>query len=86
VDFHDTSLAVAKAYDSGYGIVLIDLSKVPSMKVEVWRHAPRVTGVRGLPYHRSIWAQEVTVFQIIPHYAIVGRVGGLGAERAAGVR
>ncbi|MBK6917056.1 MAG: hypothetical protein IPH07_06620 [Deltaproteobacteria bacterium] len=66
------SLDVARAYDSGHGIVTIDLSKVPSMQVEVWQHAPRANGMRGLPYHRSIWAQEVTIFHSIPFDAIVG--------------
>jgi hypothetical protein len=65
---------VAKSYDSGYGVIAIDLNKVGSLKVEVWRTAPRVNGVEGLPYHRSIWAEEVTIFQHIPQSAILGPV------------
>ena len=68
------NLDIAKAYDSGYGIVAIDLNKVNALKVEVWQHAPRVNGVEGLPYHRSIWAQEVTIFQEIPNSAITGLI------------
>jgi hypothetical protein len=62
---------VAAAFDSGNGIAAIDLSKVPSLQVEVWKTAPRVNGVAGLAYHRSIWGQEVTIFQHIPASAIV---------------
>ncbi|MFP8733600.1 hypothetical protein [Klebsiella aerogenes] len=47
---------VAESYDNGHGIIAIDLNKVPSLQAEVWRHVPRVNGVDGLPYHRSIWA------------------------------
>lgn len=32
---------------------------------------PRVNGVEGLPYHYSIWQQEVTVHQDIPLEAIL---------------
>jgi hypothetical protein len=68
------SLDLARAYDGGLGIVRIDLSKVTSFQAEVWRTAPRLNGVQGLPYHRSIWAQEVTIFQEIPASAILGPV------------
>lgn len=64
-------LDVAKGYEGGNGIVGIDLSKVGSFQAEVWQTAPRVNGVAGLPYHRSIWAQEVTIFQEIPQSAII---------------
>ena len=64
--------SIAKSYDNGNGIIVIDLNKVPSMKVEVWQHAPRVNGTQGLPYHRSIWAQEVTIYREIPTNAIIG--------------
>jgi RHS repeat-associated protein len=67
-------LDVARAYDGGHGVVAIDLNRVPSFMTEVWQHAPRVDGVAGLPYHRSIWAQEVTIFQSIPREAIMGFV------------
>jgi len=68
------NLDVARAYNGGNGMVAIDLSKVPSFQAEVWRTAPRVSGVNGLPYFRSIWAQEVTIFQEIPASAIIGSV------------
>ncbi|WP_434577356.1 LysM peptidoglycan-binding domain-containing protein [Pseudomonas sp. Z5-35] len=67
-------LDVAKGYDNGDGIVAIDLNKLDTLQVEVWRHAPRLNGVEGLPYHRSIWSQEVTVFQKIPLSAIIGPI------------
>lgn len=56
-------LDIANSYSSGNGIVAIDLNKVDSLVTEVWQLAPRVNGVKGLPYHRSIWAQEVTIYQ-----------------------
>ncbi|TBL82570.1 RHS repeat-associated core domain-containing protein [Hafnia alvei] len=64
---------VANAYDSGYGVVVIDLNKVPSTPVEVWQTATRATGIDGLAYHRSIWAQEVTIHLSIPNTAIIGK-------------
>ena len=67
-------LDVARAYDGGQGVVAIDLNRVPNFMTEVWQHAPRVNGVAGLPYHRSIWAQEVSIFQSIPREAIKGFV------------
>jgi hypothetical protein len=68
------SLDIAQAYDSGNGIIAIDLKQLDSLQIEVWQKAPRVNGVDGLPYHRSIRAQEVTVYQTIPPKAIVGPV------------
>ncbi|MET2465051.1 hemagglutinin repeat-containing protein, partial [Ralstonia sp. SM1864_UCD524_TZ4] len=68
------NLDVARAYDSGNGIIAIDLNGVGSLQAEVWQHAPRVNGVAGLPYHRSIWSQEVTIYQKIPNEAIIGPV------------
>ncbi|EOV9563558.1 RHS repeat domain-containing protein, partial [Cronobacter sakazakii] len=65
-------LDIARAYDSGHGIIAIDLNKVTSFNVEVWQHAPRVNGIEGLAYHRSIWAQEVTIYKDIPNSAITG--------------
>lgn len=69
------SPSVAHAYDSGYGVIAIDLDKVTSPQVEVWKNVPRPDSIRGpkdLAYHRSIWAQEVTVLKSIPHDAIIG--------------
>ncbi|WP_276207157.1 RHS repeat-associated core domain-containing protein, partial [Lonsdalea iberica] len=65
-------LDIARSYDSGHGIIEIDLNKVSSPNAEVWKTAPRVNGTGGLPYHRSIWAQEVTVYKEIPNSAIKG--------------
>ncbi|WP_369696236.1 hypothetical protein [Lonsdalea britannica] len=65
-------LDIARSYDSGHGIIEIDLNKVSSTNVEVWKIAPRANGTEGLPYHRSIWTQEVTVYKDIPNSAIKG--------------
>ncbi len=35
---------------------------------------PRVNGAKELPYHYSIWQQEVSVYQNIPIEAIKGFV------------
>ena len=67
-------LDVAQAYDSGNGVIAIDLNKVPSLQAQVWQTAPRVNGVQGLPFQRSFWAQETTVYQQIPFNAILGPV------------
>ncbi len=67
-------LDVAQAYDSGNGVVAIDLSKVDSLQVEVWQTAPNVSGAEGLAFQRSYWGQEVTVYQTIPQSAVVGPV------------
>ena len=64
-------LDVARAYDSGHGVAMIDLNKVGSLQTEVWQTAPRVNGTAGLPYHRSIWGQEVTIYGTIPREAII---------------
>ncbi len=52
----------------------IDLNKVVSTKVEVWQSAPRTNGINDLPYHRSIWAEKVTIYKEIQNSAIVGKV------------
>jgi RHS repeat-associated protein/uncharacterized repeat protein (TIGR01451 family) len=68
---------VAEAFNSGgggHGIVAIDLNKVPSLQLKAWEHYPRVNGAAGLPYHYSIWQQEISVFQRIPQEAIIGWV------------
>jgi hypothetical protein len=67
-------LGVAQAYDSGHGVVAIDLNKVPSFQTQVWQSAPRVNGIQGLAFRRSFWAQETTIFQTIPANAIIGFV------------
>jgi hypothetical protein len=70
-----------QGYDSGNGIVAINLNKVPNAQVELWRTAPRTNIYNPpdaqstlfpstLPYHRSIWAQEVSIYQRVPSQAI----------------
>ncbi|WP_215782419.1 hypothetical protein [Paludibacterium sp. B53371] len=54
--------------------IAIDPNSVNSELAEVWQTAPRVSGVNGLPYQRSIWSQEVTIYQTIPQAAIIGPV------------
>ncbi len=69
------NLDVARAFNGGgNGIVAIDLQRVSSVQARAWEMYPRVNGVEGLPYHYSIWQQEVSVLQRIPHEAIVGWV------------
>ena len=67
-------LNVARSFDSGNGILKINLNKVPSMQQRTWEIYPRVNGAEGLPYHYSIWQQETSVFQSIPVDAIEGFV------------
>ena len=69
-----TDLKVARAFDGGRGIVAIDLTKVPGRQARAWELYPRVNGVEGLPYHYSIWQQEVSVQCSIPREAIIGFV------------
>jgi RHS repeat-associated protein len=59
---------------SKLGVVTIDLDQVSSATAEGWRIYPRLPGKAGLPYHYSIWQQEVSVFQRIPQEAIKGFV------------
>jgi hypothetical protein len=67
------SLEVAQGYEGGNGIVAIDLSKVDSAYVELWKQGPptMVGGSQSIPYWRSLYAQEVTVNQAIPRNAII---------------
>lgn len=63
-------------YNSGNGIVAINLNKVPNAQVEVWQNAPRsniydpFNPRSTMPYHRSIWAQEVSIYQSVPSRAL----------------
>lgn len=60
-----------KGYDSGNGIVAINLNRVPNAQVEVWQTAGRSNTYKlSEPYHRSIWAQEVSIYQSVPARAI----------------
>jgi len=61
---------VAAAFDSGNGVVRINLDLVNSPTAEAWKTYPRLNGEAGLPYHYSFWQQEVSIFQSIPAGAI----------------
>ena len=70
-----SDINVARGFNqagSGYGIVKIDMSKVTSPSYKGYEIFPRVNGVEGLPYHYSVWQQEISVYQSIPYEAIVG--------------
>ncbi len=67
-------IEIARASDSERGIVAIDLTKVPAPQAKAWEFYPRVNGIEGIPYHYSIWQQEVSVQGAIPKEAIVGFV------------
>jgi RHS repeat-associated protein len=65
---------VARAFDSGRGVVAIDLNRVSALQARAWELYPRVPGPEGLPYQFSIWQQEVSVLGSIPREAILGYV------------
>lgn len=52
---------------------MIIFNNIPTKQVEVWKHAKRAAGTKGLAYHSSIWAQEVTIHLSIPNTAIIGK-------------
>ena len=71
------NISVARGFNkagSNLGIVEIDLSKVTSQALKGYEIYPRVNGMKGLPYHYSIWQQEVSIYQNIPKNAIRGFV------------
>ncbi|WLR41723.1 RHS repeat-associated core domain-containing protein [Bacillus carboniphilus] len=59
---------------SNLGIAKIDLNKVPSQNYKGYEIYPRQNGKEGLPYHYSIWQQEISIYQSIPNNAIKGFV------------
>jgi hypothetical protein len=69
-----SDIEVARAFNeqgSKLGIAKIDLSKVPvENQLKGWEIFPRNSGIKGIPYQRSIWQQEVSIFQQIPKEAI----------------
>jgi len=72
-----TDIDVARGFNqsgSNLGIVKIDLNKVSSQALKGYEVYPRINGVEGLPYHYSIWQQEVSVYKNIPNEAIRGFV------------
>ena len=69
------SKEVALGYSSGNGTVPIYLGEVAqSTQVEYWKFAARNNNMYGqsMPYYRSVWAQEVSIYQNIPMRAIGG--------------
>jgi hypothetical protein len=68
-DVANTSLANG-GYNSGNGVVSINLGRVPTEQVQVWQNVARSNAVDSLAYHRSIWAQEVSIYQNVPARAI----------------
>ena len=72
------SYGVADAYrrgllgtDAGNGIAAINLGKVPAQnQVEVWMNIDRSTTTGEIVFHRSFWAQEVTIYRGVPQEAI----------------
>jgi RHS repeat-associated protein len=68
-----TQKLVTDGYESGHGVVIIDLTKVPSKVVsfntigEGWAAGNTIT---KLAYIRSVWAQEVLVKGHIPQKAM----------------
>lgn len=72
-----SDIDVARGFNqsgSNLGIIEIDLNKVSSQTMKGYEIYPRVNGEKGLPYHYSIWQQEVSVYQNIPKEAIKGFV------------
>jgi len=72
-----TDIDVARGFNqsgSNLGIVKIDLNKVSYQALKGYEIYPRLNGLEGLPYHYSIWQQEVSVHQSIPIKAIKGFV------------
>ncbi|MCG8540988.1 MAG: hypothetical protein MJA82_13765, partial [Clostridia bacterium] len=72
-----TDIDIARGFNksgSNLGIVKIDLNKVPSPVLKGYEIYPRVSGVQGLPYHYSIWQQEISIYKNIPKKAIRGFV------------
>lgn len=70
------SFGAARNFESGRGIAIIDLGKVRTPAVEVWRDVPRTSFLNEMAYQRSLWHQEVTVLREIPPEAIIRVTGG----------
>ena len=72
-----TDIDIARGFNksgSNLGIIEIDLDKVPNKTLKGYEIYPRVNGEAGLPYHYSIWQQEISVYKNIPKEAIKGFV------------
>ncbi len=63
-----SSYNISKSFNSGNGIITIDLSKIPSNNIQVgWQNLGR----NSPGYHFSIWQQEISIFGHIPQEAII---------------
>ena len=61
-------LEVAQSFNSGYGIIGVDLTKIPDYSIRRgWLELPRTS--KG--YHFSIWQQEVSIERYVPQEAII---------------
>ena len=72
-----TDIDVARGFNkagSNLGIIEIDLNKVSTKALKGYEIYPRVNREAGLPYHYSIWQQEISVYNNIPIEAIKGFV------------
>ena len=72
-----TDIDVARGFNkagSNLGIIEIDLNIVSTKALKGYEIYPRVNGEAGLPYHYSIWQQEISVYKNIPIEAIKGFV------------
>jgi RHS repeat-associated protein len=72
---HDPFIATTRDLDFAVGwntrgVVAIDLGKVPSAQLCVWKTAP----YRSQQFWSSLMQQEVTVYQSIPARAVIGNV------------
>ena len=69
-----TQMVVVDGYKNEWGVVWIDLTKVPGEIVtfhtigKVWFHD--LDEYQKLAYHRAIWAQEVLIKKHIPQEAL----------------
>lgn len=78
---------VARGYSSGNGTVPIYLGEVPqATQVELWQHAARNNNMYGqsMAYYRSVWAQEVSIYQHVPAIAIGGPMSYVSLVRPIG--
>ncbi|MWC29492.1 hypothetical protein [Paenibacillus sp. MMS18-CY102] len=70
-----TSLEVAKRFDSGYGIVAIDLNLVNSeKKVPMYEFWGSSDYEGEIAYAYGVAEQEISVYKYIPSSAIVGYI------------
>jgi len=62
-----TDFSIAQSFSNGNGIVMIDLTKIPSSSLRIGFNelSRSSTG-----YHFSIWQQEISIFRHVPQKAI----------------